>query len=100
MDDIMKIGKLLEDTGLLIKGDGEKIKNGVKEQKGGFASILLGRLGASLLWNLLIGKGMKAKIPGIGVMRAVEEAIRTGQDFNAALSSNEFWNTKVLSKWT
>ena len=43
---------------------------------------------------------MKAKIPGIGVMRAVEEAIRTGQDFNAALSSNEFWNTKVLSKWT
>ena len=55
MDDIMKLGKLLEDTGLLIKGDSEKIKNGVKEQKGGFASILLGRLGASLLWNLLIG---------------------------------------------
>ena len=43
--------------------------------------MLLGTLGASLLENLLIDKEEKAKIPGQGVIRAGEEAIRTGQDF-------------------
>ena len=32
-------------------------KNKPKEQKGGFLSMLLGNLGASLLRNLLAGKG-------------------------------------------
>ena len=36
----------------------ETIQNEAKEQKGGFFSMLLGTLGASLLWNILAGKGM------------------------------------------
>ena len=57
MNDIMKIVKSLKESGLLIKGISEGIKNGVKEQKGGFLGMLLGTLGASLLGNLLTGKG-------------------------------------------
>ena len=57
MEDIMKIVKSLAESGLLIKGVRETIKNEAKEQKGGFLSILLGTLGASLLGNLLTGKG-------------------------------------------
>ena len=57
MNDIMKMLKSLEESGLLIKGVSEAIKNEAKEQKGGFLSMLLGTLGASLLGNLLTGKG-------------------------------------------
>ena len=53
MEDIMKIVISLEDSGLLSKGVGETIQNEVKEQKGGFLSILLGTLGASLMGNML-----------------------------------------------
>ena len=56
MNDIMKIVKSLEDSGLLIKGISETIKNEAKEQKGGFLGILLDILGASLLRNLLTDK--------------------------------------------
>ena len=48
MNDIMKIIKSLEESGLLIKGVSETIKNEAKEQKGGFFGMLLGTLGASL----------------------------------------------------
>ena len=44
MNDIMKIIKSLEESGFLIKGINKTIKNEVKEQKGGFLSILLGTL--------------------------------------------------------
>ena len=57
MNDEIKIIKLLEESGLLIKGVSEKTKNEAKEQKGGFLSMLLRTLGASLLGNLLTGKG-------------------------------------------
>ena len=50
--DIIKIVKSLEDSGLLLKGVTETVQNEVKEQKGGFLSMLLGTLGASLLGNL------------------------------------------------
>ena len=53
MEDIMKIVISLEDSGLLSKGVGETIQNEVKEQKGGFLSMLLGTLGASLMGNML-----------------------------------------------
>ena len=56
--DIIKIVKYLEDFGLLLKGVTETVQNEVKEQKGGFLSMLLGTLGASLLGNLLTGKGI------------------------------------------
>ena len=57
MNDIMKITKSLEESWLLIKGISETIKNEAKEQKGRFLRILLGTLGASLLENLLTGRG-------------------------------------------
>ena len=61
MEDIMKIVKSLEESGLLIK-----------EQKGGFLPMLLGTLTNSILGNALAGKG---------VIRAGEGIIRAGQNF-------------------
>ena len=65
----MKIVKSLEDSGLLLDGITETVKNEVKEQKGGFLSMLLGTLGASLLGNMLAARG---------VIRAGEGTIRAG----------------------
>ena len=56
--DIIKIVKSLEDSGLLIKGLTKTVQNEVEKQKGGFLSALLVTLGASLLGDLLIGKGI------------------------------------------
>ena len=56
MNDVMKIVKSLEESGLLIKGVGKTNKNEAKEQKGGFLGMLIGTLGANLLGNLLTGK--------------------------------------------
>ena len=58
MNDIMKIVQALEDSNILLKGVTKTIENETKEQKGGFSSILLGNLGASLLGNMLTGKGI------------------------------------------
>ena len=58
MNDIMKIVQALEDSNILLKGVTETVQNEVKEQKGGFLSMSLGTLGASLLGNLLTGKGI------------------------------------------
>ena len=57
MNNIMKIVKSLEESGLLIKGVNETTKNEAKEQKAEFFGMLLCTLGASLLGNLLTGKG-------------------------------------------
>ena len=54
----MKIVKALEDSNIVLKGVAKTMKNKTKEQKGRFLSMLLGTLGASLLGNLLTGKGM------------------------------------------
>ena len=51
MNDIMKIVKCLEESGLLIKGISKTMKNESKEQKGGFLEMLVETLGASLLRN-------------------------------------------------
>ena len=58
INDIIKIVKYLEASGLLTKGVGETIKNEVTKQKGGFLSVLLDKLGASLLGYLLACKGI------------------------------------------
>ena len=58
INDIIRIVKSLEDSGLLLKGVTETVQNEVKEQKGGFLSILLGTLGANLLGNLLAARGI------------------------------------------
>ena len=57
MEDVIEIVKSFEESGLLIKGVSETIKSEAKEQKRGFLGMLLGTLGASLLGNLLTGKG-------------------------------------------
>ena len=76
MNDIMNIAQALEDSNILLKGITKIIKNETKEQKGGFLSMLLGTLSASLLGNLLSGKGIvraslgnKSK-KGKGIIRA------------------------------
>ena len=70
MNDIMKIIEALENSGSLLKGVSKTIKNETKEQRGGFLSMLLVTLGASLLGNLLTG--------GKGIMRARDEIVRAG----------------------
>ena len=40
MDDILKIVKSLENSGVLLKGVSETIQQEAKEQKGGFLSML------------------------------------------------------------
>ena len=57
IEDFIKIVKYLEDADFLLKGMTETFQNEVKEQKGGFISMLLGTLSASLLGDLLTGKG-------------------------------------------
>ena len=49
INDILKIVKSLEDSGVLLKGVSETIQHEAKEYRGGFLSMLLGTLGASLL---------------------------------------------------
>ena len=73
MDDILKIVKSLENSGLLLKGVSETIQHEAKEQRGGFLSTLLGTLGASLLGDIL-SKGLSGK----GVIGAGEGTIRAG----------------------
>ena len=70
MDDILKIVKPLEDSGVLLKDVSETIQNEAKEQRGGFLSMLLGTLGTSLLGDMLFGK------KGKGTIRAGEGTIR------------------------
>ena len=74
MNDVIKIVQALEDSNILLKGVTETVKNEAKEQKGGFLSMLLGTLGASLLGNLLTGKGVVragyGNNKGKGVVRA------------------------------
>ena len=71
MNDIMKIVKAIENSGILLKEVSKKIENETKEQRGGFLSMLLGTLGASLLGNLLTG--------GKGMMRAGDVIVRAGE---------------------
>ena len=70
MNDAMKIVQALDDSNILLKRVTETIKNETKEQKGVFLSMLLGTPGASLLGNLLTGKGAIVKRHGQGFVRA------------------------------
>ena len=55
---MMKIVQALEDSNIFLKGVTKTIKNETKVQKEGFLSISFGTLGASLLGNILAGKGI------------------------------------------
>ena len=74
IDDILKIVKSLENSGVLLKSISEKIQHEAKEQRGGFLSMLLGTLGASLL-----GDVFSKALSGSGVIRAGEGTIRAGE---------------------
>ena len=83
MEDILKTVRSLEDSGLLLKGVRETVQNEAKEQNGGFLSMLLGTLCASLLGDMLFGKN------GKGVLRAREGTIRAG--YGSKRSSLKFF---------
>ena len=83
INDIMKIVKSLEKSGLLIKGVSETIKNEAKGQKGVFLCMLLGALGTSLLGNLWTGNGT---------------ITAQSQQNKISSSFNKFWDTNVLSQ--
>ena len=83
MDDILKIVKSLENCGVLLKGVSETIQHEAKEQRGGFFSVLLGTLGASLLGDVL-SKGLSGK----SVIRAGEGTLRAGYGFKGSSLKN------------
>ena len=92
MNDIMKIIKALENSGILLKGVSKAIKNETKEQKGGFLSMLLGTLRANLLGNLLTG--------GKGIMRAGDGIVRAGsgskkENLNSLLPFHHLTNIEI-----
>ena len=73
VDDIMKIIKALQNSGILLKGVTKTIENETKEQRGGFLSMLL-----SLLGNLLT-TGKEIVRAGEGVIRAGDGIVRAGE---------------------
>ena len=82
MEDIIKIVKSLENSSLLLKEVIETVQNEVKEQEGKCLSMLLGTLGASLLGNLLAGKGINRAGKSRGINRASESVVRAGYGNN------------------
>ena len=103
----MKIVQALEDSNILLKGVTTTIKNETKEQKGGFLSMLLGTLGASLLGNLLSGKGLTRAGYGNPSKKKEKDSEELAMViihkirwiFNTASSFNKLWNTKILWQW-
>ena len=92
MKDIMKIIKVLENSGISLKGVSKAIKNETKEQRGGFLSMLLGTLGASLLDNLLTG--------GKGIVRAGDGIVRAGEGNVVSRAKGEGSGSKKNPKFT
>ena len=81
---VIYIIKSLKDSSLLLKKVTETVQNEVKEQKGGFFSMLLGTLGASLLGNILIGKGICRARKGKGINRVGTGIVRAGYGNNSS----------------
>ena len=89
MNDIMKIIQVPENSNILLKGVIKTIKNETKEQKGGFLSMLLGTLGASLLGNLLAGKGVARAGSGNKKGKGIE---RAGSGRLSSFASQKDWD--------
>ena len=79
IDEMIKMIKSLEEYFLLIKSVDGTIKNESKLQKSKFLGMLLGTLGASLLGNMLVGKGVMRI--GQGAIRGGEGTTRVGKGF-------------------
>ena len=73
IDEIIRIAKLLKNSSIWIDGVSEPAKYKRKNQEDRFLGMLLGTLGASLLGNMLTGKG---------IMRADKGIIRAGARSN------------------
>ena len=72
LEDIIKIVKLHEESGWILKRISETVKNEANKQKVTFLSMLLGTIAASILGSELAWKG---------VIRADEGVLRAGQIF-------------------
>ena len=70
MNDIKKIVQTLEDSHILLNWVTNTIKNETKKQKRGFLEMLLSTLRASLLGNILAGKGIVRPGSGKGIVKA------------------------------
>ena len=93
MNDVMKVVKSPEKTGLIIKVISKTITNGTKEQKEGFFGILLDTWGASLFGNLFTSTD---------TFRAGEGTYRAGHNFliplaNFEIQSNIKANLNLMS---
>ena len=89
MNDIMKIIQALEDSNILLKGVTKTIKHETREQTGGFLSMLLGTLEASLLGNLLIGKGIVRFLPPHRLKNfEIQKYYKNQPRFNGVFSRN------------
>ena len=80
IEDIIKIVKFVEDSGLLFNRVKETVQNEKKKKKGGFLSMLLGTLGASLLGNLLTGKGINRAGKSRGINKTREGVLIAGYE--------------------
>ena len=89
MKDIIEIVKSLEHSSLFPEGVSETIQNEAKEQRGGFLSMLLSTLGASLIGNVLAGKGIN---------RAAEGIVRAGYG-NKKIKKQEKRDKIMKTKW-
>ena len=84
MNGIRKIVQALEDSNILLKGVTKTVKYEIKEQKGGFLSMLLGTLGASLL-----GDPLTKNLSGTArAWEGIEKELK--KSFNATTSFNIF----------
>ena len=93
VQDLLKIVKSYKDSGILLNGITETVKNEVKEQEGGFISMLLGSLGASLLGDLLT-----KSLSGRGVIRAGKGTIRAGEGTIRAGYGSRYFNSPPIDK--
>ena len=93
MQDIIKIIKELENSDILLKGVSKTIENEIKEQRGGFLSMLLGTLGASLLGNLLTGKSIIRAGEQNGIVRAGEGSKKN--NLNSPLAFHPLTNIEI-----
>ena len=81
MNDIIKIVQALKNSNTFINGVTKTIKNETKEQKGGFLSMLLGTIEASLLGNLLTRKGILRAGSGQNISNfELQNIIKMNQD--------------------
>ena len=94
MNDIRKIIEALENSGILLKGVSKTIKDETKEQRGGFLSMLLGTLGASLLANLLTGGKCIMRV-GDGIVRAGEGSGSKKEKLNSLLPFHPLTNIEI-----